>query len=287
MTTEPQRYAGRTAVLATKHGKELAVAPALHVVAGLLVAVPPGIDTDRLGTFTGEVERRGDMLHPAIAKARLAMAAAGSTLGLASEGSFGPHPAAPFLAAGQELMVLVDDEAGRVIRADRLEEDTNFAHLVLDPGDDLGPWLDRVGFPSHAVIVRPNVGVPTRVTAKGLTDAREAELAVTAAVRESADGRARIETDMRAHLNPTRMRSIAALALELGGRLATPCPACGSPGFGRAASLPGLPCRWCGRPTGLVLAERWACGHCGCAEERPRPDGAVEADPAHCPGCNP
>jgi hypothetical protein len=193
----------------------------------------------------------------------------------------------PFLAAGLELMVLVDDEAGLVVREERLEEDTNFAHLVLSPADDPGRWLDRVGFPSHAVIVRPNAGAPTRVTAKGLTDAREAELAVTTAARESADGRARIETDMHAHLNPTPMRSIAALALELGGRLATPCPACGSPGFGRAASLPGLPCRWCGRPTGLLLAERWACGRCGRAEERRRPDGAVEADPAHCPGCNP
>jgi hypothetical protein len=285
--TSPSAYAGATAVLATKHGKQRVIAPALHATAGLFVAVPDGIDTDLLGTFTGEVERRGDMLQAAVAKARLAMAAAGSPLGLASEGSFGPHPGAPFFAAGLELLVLVDDEAGVVIREERLVEDTNFAHLVLDPRDDPGPWLERVGFPSHAVIVRPNAGASSRVTAKGLIDTREAELAVVAAARESADRRARIETDMRAHLNPTRMRSIATLARDLGARIATPCPGCEAPGFGRAESLPGLPCGWCGRPTGLVLGELWACDRCGRVEERPRPDGALEADPGHCPSCNP
>jgi hypothetical protein len=48
-------YAGRIAVLATIHGKERAFGPALHTALGLHVRVSPGIDTDALGTFTGEV----------------------------------------------------------------------------------------------------------------------------------------------------------------------------------------------------------------------------------------
>ena len=46
------------------------------------------------------------------------------------------------------------------------------------------------------------------------------------------EGRVWLETDMRAHCNPTRMRSIRPLGLSLVRRLRTPCPACGSPGWG-------------------------------------------------------
>ena len=46
------------------------------------------------------------------------------------------------------------------------------------------------------------------------------------------EGRVWLETDMRAHCNPTRMRSIRRLGLSLVRRLRTPCPACGSPGWG-------------------------------------------------------
>jgi hypothetical protein len=279
--------AGVAAVLATNHGKARAIGPALLATADLSVVPADDIDTDRLGTFTGEVERPGDILQTAVAKARLGMAATGSRLGLASEGSFGPHPAVPFMPAGLEVLVLVDDEAGVVIGEERLEEDTNFAHVRVRPGDDPSSWLDHVRFPSHAVIVRPNAGDPRRAMAKGLTDAREVERAIRAAARESLDGRARLETDMRAHLNPTRMRSIASLARALGVRLATPCPACRAPGFGRAGVVTGLPCRWCGLPTDLVLRERWSCEQCRHAEERPRPDGIDGADPAHCGACNP
>ena len=41
-----------TAVLATMHGKERAIAPLLQRTLGLAVKVPPGLDTDRFGTFS-------------------------------------------------------------------------------------------------------------------------------------------------------------------------------------------------------------------------------------------
>jgi len=46
------------------------------------------------------------------------------------------------------------------------------------------------------------------------------------------DGRVWLETDMRAHCNPTRMRSIRRLGIALVRRLQTPCSECGSPGLG-------------------------------------------------------
>ncbi len=50
------------------------------------------------------------MLETAVAKARLGMRQLGLPHGIASEGSFGPHPLVPFLAASTELIVLVDDD---------------------------------------------------------------------------------------------------------------------------------------------------------------------------------
>ncbi|WP_404325454.1 hypothetical protein [Aerophototrophica crusticola] len=52
------RHAGRTVALGTRHGKERAFAPPLLRRLGLSVTLAD-IDTDQLGTFSGEVERQG------------------------------------------------------------------------------------------------------------------------------------------------------------------------------------------------------------------------------------
>ena len=44
--------AGRTAVLATMHGKEAAIGPVLARFTGLYVVVPEHFDSDRFGTFS-------------------------------------------------------------------------------------------------------------------------------------------------------------------------------------------------------------------------------------------
>lgn len=89
-------WAGRQAVIGTMHGKEAVIGPRLSAL-GLTSLVPENFDTDRFGTFTGEVKRVGTQLEAARQKARAAMAATGAPIGVASEGSFGPHPAIPFL----------------------------------------------------------------------------------------------------------------------------------------------------------------------------------------------
>ena len=43
------------AVLATMHGKEAAIAPVLLERLGLAVSTAPDLDSDALGTFTGEI----------------------------------------------------------------------------------------------------------------------------------------------------------------------------------------------------------------------------------------
>ncbi|MDH6257547.1 DUF6671 family protein [Bradyrhizobium sp. BR13661] len=280
-------YAGRKAVLATMHSKHTAVAPALRAGVGLEIVTATGIDTDQLGTFSGEIPRNGTMLEVAISKTRLGMKASGLSLGLATEGTFGPHPALPFLAAGIELMTFVDDERKIVVSESFVAPHTNFDYLVVAPGEDLKGFLDRVGFPSHALIVRPNEGSPSQGLVKGILDASDLGRAIAVAASLSSDGKAQLETDMRAHLNPTRMQSLALLAEKLAKRLATACPECDAPGFGRTETREGLLCEACGAPTQMIATEVFSCASCSYREDRPRFDGLRKAPPGSCPECNP
>jgi hypothetical protein len=282
--TEVHPYAGMTIALATMHGKAEALAPAFATL-GVSLTVPAGIDTDALGTFSGEIPRLQPPLETAIAKARLAMAAAGLPLGLATEGSFGPDPLIGFVAMHREVAVLVDDLHGQIVCEWRHSHETNFASLVVDSASELDEaQLGRWGFPMHALIVHGEPGGPVM---KSLRDRGGLEDAIAACVAASPTRQARIETDMRAHLNPTRMRQISLLGERLVERLRCRCPRCRAPGFGRVDVVTGLPCEWCGNPTAAVLAEIHGCAACPERLQLPRSDGLRQSDPAQCDLCNP
>ena len=121
-------YCERTVSLATKHAKERAITRPFRFALGLDVLTPNGLDTDALGTFTGEVPREGTPQEVCERKARQGMKATGLPLGLSSEGSFGPHPFVPFIPAGVEFMTFVDDERGFVLTESFVCEKTNYGH---------------------------------------------------------------------------------------------------------------------------------------------------------------
>jgi len=73
------------AALGTMHGKAAAIVPPLARL-GITLVVPKRLDTDRFGTFTAEVPRKGTMDDAARTKARAAIAATGLPVGIASEG---------------------------------------------------------------------------------------------------------------------------------------------------------------------------------------------------------
>ncbi len=289
----PSPYRGRRVALATKHDKARAIARPFRVGLGGAVMTPPGLDTDLLGTFTGEVPRLGTPGEVARQKARLGMALAGVPLGLASEGSFGPHPDIPFLPADRELLLFVDDERGLEVAEWELTTDTNYAHRCVATLGDLADFLPRVGFPAHALIARPALpdtpGGPHDPVEihKGLATLSALRDAIARCRARSRDGLVRVETDMRADRNPTRLRVIRRLAVRLARRLRARCPACAAPGWGLVGLQPGLPCRWCGLPTDLARGEILGCARCEERREQPRPDGLLLADPGDCPRCNP
>lgn len=278
-------YAGQPICLTTLHGKQRALARpfALGLAASLEVS---GCDTNALGTFSGEVERLGDALSTCRRKALLGLESTGLRLGLASEASFGPHPALPLLPVGQELLVFVDLHRQISVVEQQLDWRTNYSQKLLAPGEDPAPWLKQVGFPSHGVFARP-AGSPTGPWHRDLADGAALREALEACRRRDPQGQVWLETDMRAHRNPRRMRSIRRLGVALVRRLATPCPGCGAPGWGLLHTEPGLPCGWCSAPTALAAIEVWGCEACGHRQRRPRRDGLKQADPGQCPWCNP
>ncbi|MEY4359777.1 MAG: hypothetical protein RLZZ631_1263 [Cyanobacteriota bacterium] len=281
----PSPYAGGVFALTTRHSKQQALSFPFRVGLGAELLLCDA-DTDQLGTFSGEIERTDNALATCRAKALMGMAATGLPQGVASEASFGPHPAMPMLAVGQELLLFVDQQSGLTVLEQRLEWRTNYSHLKLTPNAPVDSWLKQVGFPSHRVIVRPLQAQPDCLF-KGVASRSALEQAIALCRAADPKGCVWLETDMRAHCNPTRMRSIRRLGVSLVRRLRTPCPECGSPGWGLVDTLPGLPCRDCGTATALTHHEIWGCPQCHARRELPRRDGRRDADPGQCPWCNP
>ncbi len=277
-------FNGRTAVVATMHGKETAIAPVLSRVLGLRCIVPEHYDTDLLGTFTGEVERLQDPLSTARIKCLGAMDLTGCDIGIASEGSFGPHPGAFFLPAAEEWLILIDRKNDLEVVVKELSTATNFGGAAIRNPDELVRFAEGAGFPDHGLILRKSRNDFSQVF-KGIR--RRDELLRVFHQLITDQGSCYLETDMRAHQNPTRMQMIARVAEKLAEKAATGCPSCGRPGFGVEHAEGGLPCAWCQAPTRLTLKHIRICRGCGCTETLLYPDGRQVADPGCCDHCNP
>lgn len=281
------KYQGRRAVLTTMHRKGAAIAPPLQNKLGLKVEVNPGINTDLLGTFTREVAREKNMLETAIEKARLGMKQSRQSLGIASEGSFGAHPSIPFLAITRELIVFVDDERDIVVHELITTEDTNFSSAVVLPDEDVSDFLSRTGFPEHALVISPHESADYRPIFKGVRERTVLNGFIRRSADASSDGKALLQTDMRANFNPTRMKVIASCAGKLADRIGSACPECLEAGWGVVDIERGLPCEFCGAATKVVRFEIWGCVRCSYRERRFRFDRISSTEQQYCDSCNP
>ena len=241
------------------------------------------VDTDALGTFSGEIERVGTMFEVAVAKARLGMAASGRSIGLASEGSIAPPPDLPWLIRDLELVVFVDDTRNLAIGEVASSFDIVTVSDVVSPIDDLHALVTRADFPRHALIVRPSVRDDGFVV-KGIRSWEELKRSIAAAGVRSVDGRAHVETDLRAHMCPSRRPTIAEAARKLARRMATVCPRCESPGWGTIRFEAGATCADCGAETSVIRHDVRGCSSC-IHEERTEIRATV--DPSRCAWCNP
>lgn len=276
-------FAGRRLGIATQHGKEQVIAPCLINSLGVKAFVIEGFDTDQLGTFSGEVERKNDPLTTLREKCRLAAELAKCDLVVASEGSFGPHPSMPYLKADDELVMLLDLQQGLEIVGRELSLETNFDQQMISTWEELKQFAEQVLFPSHALILKDPANELTGMI-KGIRGWEQLKSAFDKI--QSRSGRIKVETDMRAMHNPTRMLIIEKATQDLVSRVTSICPQCESPGYGIVKTEPGLPCRWCNQPTQSVKALIYECKQCHFLESKPNPNKEFE-DPMYCDNCNP
>ena len=277
-------FQGRKLVITTKHGKGAVLAPALERLLGVDVYVHEGFDTDSLGTFSGEVERKLSPLEAARTKCLQGMQDTGTDLGLANEGSFGPHPHLFFLPCNEEFLCLIDKKNGLEIVVKELSLDTNYDHSEIKSWSELESFAAGAKFPSHALILR-NKKSPEEEIFKGIRDLEELQSVFDHLI--SKNNSVFVETDMRAMLNPSRMKFIGQLGEKLAEKMLCQCPQCQTPGYSIQEAKRGLPCAFCGQPTQGLLSHVWSCQKCGHSEEKFFPNEKSEEDPMYCDHCNP
>jgi hypothetical protein len=277
-------FKNRTIVIGTQHGKEKVIAPWMERRLELICVVPDNFDTDQLGTFTGEVERKEDAYSVLKKKCLMAMEMTGLDLGIASEGSFGPHSFIPFSYADEELLLLIDKKNNLEIATRLLSTDTNFNGKEVSDEEELLDFAEKASFPSHALILRNSRGSNERII-KGLM--KEDRLLEAFRELKSQYGSVYVETDMRASYNPSRMKVIDAAAEKLTDTILSQCPKCSMPGFRITETISGLPCSICKSPTRSIMSHLYQCSKCDYEREKRYPNNKTEEDPMYCDNCNP
>ncbi len=273
-------------VLTTKHKKEQSISPAFAIEL-MAEIVTCELDTDILGTFSGEVPRKSTALESARTKCEWGLDTTNLSYGLASEGSFGPHPAMHFVPCNQEILYFIDKKLDLHIYEKSFSLKTNYQTKVIASVDELMQFASNARFPSHALIVRPNLKASNLSVFKGIVSEPVLIDAFEKSIACSADKKVWVETDMRAHMNPSRMAVIHELSLKLARRLKSICKICNAPGWGITSVVKGLECRECGMGTEMVKFEIFTCTKCSAQEMHPSNDALLMADPGNCWNCNP
>lgn len=281
-------YADACFILTTKHAKSIAIAPAFknQLEANVIEYL---IDTDQFGTFSGEIERKGTAIECAKQKCEWSIKNLGHNVefALASEGSFGPHPFIPFLPCNHEILYLIDRRHNFHLHVSHISEKTNYRSESIDSFELLEKFAQDIGFPSHALIISPDCKTNNNLIFKGINSHDQLYEAFKEAMKYSKTGKIFVTTDMRAHYNPTRMQVIHEAAKKLAARLASHCPSCNIPGFGKIRDEKGLECSLCGLETMLAKSEIFSCVKCDYQEKREILNGYQFANPENCLNCNP
>ncbi|GAB4287500.1 MAG: hypothetical protein Kow0081_5120 [Candidatus Dojkabacteria bacterium] len=189
------------------HRKEEVLEDLLKTDLGISLFVPKDFNTDKYGTFTREVKRRGTQIEIAIRKAKDAANKYGYDLAIASEGSFGPDPRVPFLNLNYEVVVLVDLKNGLEVVGEYFTNDTNFSGRYISAVDKAEEYVKKLGFPKSGVILRKSKDFPFFIykNIKTFSELKEVFRKLSAIPFSR---KVFIEADMRADRNPKRMKAI-------------------------------------------------------------------------------
>lgn len=271
--------------VATKHKKEIVFSNVFSSL-GLFFVPAPQIDTDVLGTFTGETERKHSPLETAVQKVKLlASQFKDVDFIIANEGSFGPHPYIPFVTADSEVIVLFDTKTETYFYLHNITTETNFAEKEISSVHQLEDFLNEIQFPSHAVIVSATSDDGITLFEKAIQDADMLKASINRLLSISKNGLVKVQTDMRAHLNPSRMKFIKQCAVKFVEELKIVCPQCNYPQFKISRTERGLPCYNCNTPTQSVKNYYYECKNCNYIQTKE--NEKEYEDPMYCEVCNP
>lgn len=280
MTTAGTAYGGCTITFATMHGKELLARDAFRGTLGAAVSAVPGLDTDQFGTFAGDIPRALSPRDAARAKARLGMQITGTTLGLASEGTF--TTGSGLFVNNLELLLFLDDSVGlEIVEGSGAMSPVAGGRLITSAREAL-TFASEIGFPGQGVILQSTRD--NQMTAHKDITRFEVLGDLADALLDQHDSVV-ILPDYRAHRAPSRAAGIRALCEQMARRLARPCPHCRAPGFGNVAIERGVPCASCDAATQAIAADIQGCGRCSYRTRTPR--GPAQANPEVCEYCNP
>jgi hypothetical protein len=278
------KYKDKTCLIATMHEKEKAIRPSFESLLGFKIALGQ-LNTDHFGTFTGEIERSLPPKDCAKIKCLSALSLHKEKIGIANEGSFGPHPTIPFISADYEIFFFTDLELGYELCLSKLFTETNFGGSSFSEFDPILEFAKKSLFPSHGLIIRPNICEDKAICFKGIQSTKDLYNAFQKSLFISQDKQVWVQTDMRAHKNPTRMRQLKKFAEEIAKRLLTTCPVCSIPGWGPIDKVPGLLCADCKSETMLIKEVIFGC--CLCTHKEFISVNQNLAEAQYCFFCNP
>ena len=278
-------YAGKRVLLASMHKKEIAINQPFLELIGCEIIVTNDFNTDTFGTFSGEISRELSAYETLKRKAVVAAETLDFDYVISSEGAFGPHPNNPFINSDTEMLLFYDRTKNLFIADYEISTNTNHAELEISQDsvytDNFFKWLNKVKFPSHGLIIKSE----SIIIEKGICDAVALENAIKAGFSKHTI--LKLETDMRAMMNPSRMNVIKALAYKLAKRVASSCIKCGTPGFGTIEKSGYLFCELCFQETRVPKYEDTKCLSCDYYERKEINTKIQFADPRYCDYCNP
>jgi hypothetical protein len=280
----PDYFRGKVLHIVSRHQKQQYIEPVLTGRLGFICKTVSEVDTDLLGTFSGEVSRSLSPVDCAREKCKRAREYVSDGYLLASEGSFGPHPTLGWITAGEEWLLLYDIEEDTELIVRDITLDTCFWRQAISNEQQCLDFLQRVGFPSQRVIVKSSQEKAEFIFKNGSTTE---EIVQNMRFLLNEKRNCYIETDMRAMFNPTRQQHLVKLAQILADKLNSICPACGWYGFSVTSVERGLPCSWCGTATNSVLNDIYTCKRCNWQHNKKFPQGIQQEDPQYCNQCNP
>ena len=166
-----------------------------------------------------------------------------------------------------------------------ISTDTNHSELEIFKSnintDSYFKWLNQVQFPSHGLVIKSG----SKIINKGICSIDELNHAIEDSFKKYTD--LKLETDMRAMMNPSRMKVIANLASKLASKVATNCIKCDTPGFGNIEKSEYLRCEICHNKTRIPQFIDKKCLKCDYYERQEIDASRQYANPQYCDYCNP